>query len=112
MMNKILRFIGTRVALKLALTAAPCFAHPALEAPHPPLAASPWARQDADTAATRRLVHLHYEQTDSLARPTGGSFMTAPWSEGLNSQPDLAGSTADGPGLPMEPGDPGDRRAD
>jgi hypothetical protein len=103
-MNKILRHLGYRIVLNLALAASPVLAQTLPDTLNAPPAANAWAQPGMDED-TRRLVFLHREQTGVLNGASFGQRYAPPWLNGLDTQP-VVSTVARG-----SPGDLGDARA-
>lgn len=96
-MNKIFSYVAKRVAVNVVLFAA-SLAQAQPESVNAPLDIRIAAQRGGESDSVRRLVHLHYEQTDLLAQGANLSRATTVWPGGLDSQPDLDfGFTRGGP---------------
>jgi hypothetical protein len=88
-MNKIFAYVTKRAAVNAMLLAASIVqAQP--EGVSVPLDIRIAAQRGGEAESVRRLVHLHYEQTDLLAQGANLSRASTNWSGGLDSQPDLS----------------------
>ena len=96
-MNKIFAYVAKRAAVNVVLFAA-SLAQAQPESVNAPLDIRVAAQRASESESVRRLVHLHYAQTDLLAQGANLSRATTIWSGGLDSQPDLDfGFTLGGP---------------
>jgi hypothetical protein len=87
-MNKIISYVAKRVAVNVVLFAA-SLAQAQPESVSAPFDIRVAAQRGSESDSVRRLVQLHYEQTDLLVQGASLSRATIAWSGGLDSQPDL-----------------------
>ena len=88
-MNKILRYLGNRIVLNLALAACPVLAQTLPDSLSAPPVANAWEQRSV-AANARRLVLLHREQTDTLSGASFDRQLPAPWPDGPQTLPGVA----------------------